>query len=164
MKALAGLAVLSLAIPMMGQLAIPPARPQPGIATGASGGIGTAASTGRGPVNTGRLNAGLPPTPPPVYMTPDQLQPPYIDPLWLIPELYSEPYVQSPPPVVARGRPGGLGVTLTGGASSPPPPIAAPPIATPPAPTTPVVTNVPPVATPPPPTNPPSGPTPVPPQ
>src|SRR5215210_4794000 len=123
MRGLAAITMLSLGGPLMGQLATPsaipntaPARPQPGIATGASGGVGTAASSRTSSVNGGGVTVTGQPTfaPPPVYMTPDQLRPPYIDPLWLIPELYSEPYVQVPQePVVGRGRPGGLGVTIT---------------------------------------------------
>ncbi|HKQ39054.1 MAG TPA: hypothetical protein VJ063_13335 [Verrucomicrobiae bacterium] len=121
MKTFAGVMVLSLALPVMGQQ-VTPARPQPGIAVGATGGIGTPAT---GLTAPGRLTVPGRPTvgPPPVYMTPEQLQPPYPGPFVLSPDLFPLlPYPEVPPaPAAAQGRPGGLGVTITGGSSSPAP-------------------------------------------
>ena len=131
MKALAGLAALSFAMSIVAQQVTPPAvpsvapaRPQPGIATGASGGVG-ASATGRLPGNASGVTVPGRPTagPPPVLMTPDQLWPVYPEPLVIVPELFPlDPYSDLPPePVVGRGRPGGLGVTITGGSTNPPP-------------------------------------------
>lgn len=159
MKIFAGMMVLSLAVPMMAQRVTPPAvpnagaaQPQPGIASGASGGVGISA-TGRtpgvGPTVPGRPTFG----PPPVLMTPDQLVPPYPYPLFPPGLLAPYPYEDLPPqPPVGRGRPGGLGVTITGGDSNPLPPPTPPPTT----PTT-AVTNLPPAVTNPPPTNPTNG-------
>jgi len=151
--------MLSLAMPIMAQRVTPPAvpnvapaPPQPGIATGASGGVGSPATGRLAPGNAsgvtvpGRLTAA----PPPVYMTPDQLWPQYPYPLVIVPELFPlDPYMDLPPaPVIGRGRPGGLGVTITGGSPIPPPITPAPaPNATA------AVTNVAPVVTNPPPPN-----------
>lgn len=148
MKAFAGMIVLSLAVPIMAQQQVtPPAvpnigapRPQPGIAAGATGGVGIPA-TGRtplaiGPTVPGRATVG----PPPVLMTPDQLVPQYPFPL-----LLPDPYVELPPaPAIGQGRPGGLGVTITGGDTNAVPPPTPPPADT---------TNSPPAVTNPPPTN-----------
>src|SRR5687768_16153625 len=102
MKVLTGIIVLSLAMPVMGQVATPPApvRPQPGIPTGASGGIGTSATGRLVPGNAGGVTVpGRPNTgPPPVYMTPEQLRPPYPGPLVILPELFPlDPYWDLPP-------------------------------------------------------------------
>jgi len=156
MKVLAGVTVLSLAMPMMAQRVTPPAVPnpgpartQPGIAIGASGGVGSPATGRLVPGNGNGVNVAGRPFfgPPPVYMTPDQLWPQYPEPLVIVPELFpSDPYMDLPPaPVVGQGRPGGLGVTITGGSASPPPVAPTPaPNATTAVTNAPVVTNLPP--------------------
>ena len=159
MKALAGVMVFSFATTVMAQRVTPPAipntapaQPQPGIATGATGGIGTPA-TGLTPGVTTTVPGRATATPPPVLMTPDQLTPQYPDPLLIMPDLFPYVDVSPQPPVVGRGRPGGLGVTITGGHTNPPP-------------ITPPATNAtpPPTNAPPPPTNAPPVPTNQPPQ
>ena len=100
-----------------------------GIPTDATGGIGSSI-TGRpapGVVPPVPGSLGLPTgAPPPVLMTPEQLRPDYLGPLVIVPELFPlDIYTDLPPtPVVGQGRPGGLGVTITGGNTNPPPIIA----------------------------------------
>jgi hypothetical protein len=153
MKALAGVTVLSFAVSIMAQQVTPPAvpnvapaRPQPGIASGASGGVGVSATGRVIPGNASGVTVPGRPiaTPPPVLMTPDQLWPMYLEPLVLVPELFPlDPYRDLPPePVVGQGRPGGLGVTITGGATNPPP-VTPPPATN----STTAVTNTPPPLT-----------------
>jgi hypothetical protein len=87
-------------------------------------------------------------------MTPDQLRPQYPEPLVIVPELFPlDPYRDLPPaPIVGQGRPGGLGVTITGGSTNLPP-VMPPPPTNP----TPLVTNVAPLMTNAPQANPPNG-------
>ena len=115
-----------------------PAAPRPGVAVGATGGIGSRSSgsvTGRVPTNA--IPAPLPVVVPagahPVYPEP-------IDPLELA--LGSEllRMLEEPPPPAypdtAQGRPGGLGVTITGGSTNAPVAPTMPPVTN-----TPAVTN-----------------------
>ena len=150
MKVLAGVAVLSFAASIMAQQVTPPAapnvapaRPQPGVATGASGGVGTPATGRVIPGNQIVVTTPVRPVagPPAVLMTPDQFWLTYPEPLVIVPELFpSETYIDlAPAPIVGQGRPGGLGVTITGGATNPPP-VAPPPATN----STPAVTNAPP--------------------
>jgi hypothetical protein len=135
---------MSLAVPLMAQVTAPPpavpnvvpATPQPGIASGASGGIGTQVTGRPAPGNLGPVPTvpGRPTlAPPPVLMTTEQLRPENYDPFF-VPGLFPVyPYVEPPPaPIVGQGRPGGLGVTITGGSTNPPPAVSTP---------TPAVTN-----------------------
>ena len=120
-----------------------PARPQPGVATGVAGGIGSLQSgtaVGPGPANPGvstPFPVVVPPNTFPVYPEP-------LDPLDLVLESEVIRMLQEAPPNTIRfqGRPGGLGVTITGGSSNLPavtntPATANAPIIT----NTPAVTN-----------------------
>ena len=100
----------------------PPLIPQPGITTGATGGIGQSAFgaqrgiTGGVPTNlTGRSAF----TPVPVLMPPNTIGPEFFDPLaaegTLMPPLEAPGAVDT-----SQGSPAGLGVTITGGSTNPP--------------------------------------------
>src|SRR5262245_30414792 len=100
---------------------ITPARPQPGIVTGATGGIAVPpvfepphGITGGVPTNrTGRSSL----TPIPLLVVPNTDGPELFD------SIATEGVVLPPPEVVEpQGSPGGLGVTITGGNTNPPAP------------------------------------------
>jgi hypothetical protein len=97
---------------------VAPAAPQPGLPTGASG--ASAFGTTSGTV-TGRPAVS---TPFPVVVPSGAFPPEVFDPLELVnlgQMLQAAPSPQpSPSGGIARGRPGGLGVTITGGGSDQP--------------------------------------------
>lgn len=99
---------------------VTPARPQPGVAIGASG---SRAAQGRvGGVTRPPLPTNEIPAPFPVVVPPGThpLYPEVFDPLAVI-ELLDAATAPQPPDYgrTARGRPDGLGVTITGGDASP---------------------------------------------
>jgi len=100
---------------------IAPALPQPGVAAGASGASAFGATSGSVAGSVGRPAFS---TPFPVVVPAGSFPPEVFDPLELV-DLYRVlQAAPSPAPVpsrgTAQGRPGGLGVTITGGGSDQP--------------------------------------------